>query len=346
MNLLSLWAVSVVLSGVALLIMIGLILGRFASQRRQDDLSQQRKTLLPLLLGDAGDEVIQDASVKRSPILRDLSIELIQLVRGEERQQLIATATRLGVAESIRKVLAKGTTRARVVAAETLADFPDEFTTDALHRALEDRNDGVRLAAALALASSDRAPPAQTLVQLLDLGMREQSMLIVALFQEIARSSPAEIRSLIDDQISPPKVKAAAIEALSASGDYSLVPSIVQLALKADPYGEELPRYLRSLGAFQHPAGAPAIVQWLSAPTWWVRTAAAEAAGRIGLQETQSTLVNLLDDPDWWVRFRAGEALVRLGAEAQQLLAKVAATGSQRASSAARLTLAEQAVPA
>ena len=146
-------------------------------------------------------------------------------------------------------------------------------------------------------------------------------MLIVALFQEISRTRPGEIRALIDDADCPPAVKAAAIEALAASGDYSLVPSIVELALAADPAGEELPRYLRALGAFQHPAAAPAIVRWLDAPTWWVRSAAAEAAGRVGLLGTADTLAGLLDDPDWWVRFRAGEALVRLGEPGRRLLA-------------------------
>ena len=124
----------------------------------------------------------------------------------------------------------------------------------------------------------------------------------------------------------------------------SLVLFIVELGLAADPHGEELPRYLRALGAFQHPACAPAIVHWLSAPTWWVRSAAAEAAGRVGLRGTADTLGSLLDDPDWWVRFRAGEALVRLGEPGRLLLAEFSKSGTERARSAAQLTLAEQAV--
>lgn len=344
MSLSALWAVSVGLAGVALLIMCGLIVARLLTHRRDSALAAHRRVLIPLLLGDASDEAVRASVPKRSLILNDLALELIQLVRGEERDRFVATATRLGVTDDLRRTLARSSVRARMVAAETLAYFPDLLTTDALEVALEDRNADVRLAAALSLATSDRAPDARRLIDLLGLGTSEQSMLIVALFQEISRTRPGEIRGLIDDVDCPPAVKAAAIEALAASGDYALVPSIVVLALAADPAGEELPRYLRALGAFQHPAAAPAIVRWLDAPTWWVRSAAAEAAGRVGLLSTAETLGGLLDDPDWWVRFRAGEALVRLGEPGRRLLARCSRDGSDRMRSAAQLTLAEQAV--
>ncbi len=345
MSLFALWAVSVGLAGAALLIMCGLIVSRLLAHRRDSALAAHRRVLIPLLLGEAGDDVVRAAVPKRSLILNDLAIELIQLVRGEERDRFVATATRLGVTDELRRVLARSSVRSRIVAAEPLAHFPDPLTTDALEAALEDRNSEVRLAAALSLAGSDRAPEARRLIELLRLGTSEQSMLIVALFQEISRTRPGEIRELIDDVDCMPAVKAAAIEALAASGDYALVPAIVALALVSDPMGAELPRYLRALGAFQHPAAAPAIVRWLDAPTSWVRSAAAEAAGRVGLLETAETLSGLLDDPDWWVRFRAGEALVRLGEPGRRLLACCSRDGSDRVRSAAQLTLAEQAVP-
>ncbi len=344
MTLGSLWTISLALAGAALLIMSGLIVARLFTDRRAGVLASRRRALIPLLLGNSSDEAVRASVPKGSRILTDLAVELIQLVRGEERDRFVATAARLGVTGDLHRTLARSSVRARVVAAETLAHFPDSLTTDALEAALEDKNSDVRLAAALSLATSDRAPDARRLIDLLGLGRGEQSMLIVGLFQEIGRTRPAEIRGLIDDRDAPPVVKAAAIEALSASGDYSLVPSIVELALAADPAGEELPRYLRALGAFQHPAAAPAILHWLGAPTSWVRSAAAEAAGRVRLVAAADTLATMLDDPDWWVRFRAGEALVRLGEPGRQLLVYCSRGGTDRARSAAQLTLAEQAV--
>jgi len=103
-----------------------------------------------------------------------------------------------------------------------------------------------------------------------------------------------------------------------------------------------LPRYLRALGAFGHPAAARAVEHGLSSEAWWARAAAAQAAGRIGLTGAAGRLVELLDDPQWWVRFRSAEALVAIGEEGQRLLRETARGGSGLAATAARLTLAEQ----
>ena len=200
----------------------------------------------------------------------------------------------------------------------------------------------MRLTAALGLAGMQRAPDARWLVDHLSLGTREMSRLVTGLFEQIARERPDEIRALVEDEGSPPVIKASAIEALVASGDYSLVPAVTRLAIEADQDSEELPRYLRALGAFGHPAAAPAIKKALASGTWWVRAAAAEAGGRIGLFEVAYDLGHLLGDEDWWVRFRAGEALVRLGEPGRRLLFEFSRCGSEKARQAASLTIAER----
>ena len=326
--------------------MAGLIVARLVAERRQRASRAQRSKLLPLLLGNACDATLLELGREGPDVLRQLTTELIELVRGEERAQLVATATRLGITDALRRQLEVGPPRARVIAAEVLGHFPDDHCTAALEEALEDRDRSVRLAAALALASSDRAPPAQLLIERLRLGTDEHSMLIVTLLGEIARERPGEIRALIEQDGVPAPVRAAAIEALGSTGDYLLVGVITALALAAEDNTPELPRYLRALGAFQHPAALPAITRGLASSTWWVRAAAAEAAGRVGLFETAECLRCMLDDGDWWVRFRAGEALVRLGAPGQRLLAETSHCGSDRAREAAKLSLAEQAIAA
>jgi HEAT repeat protein len=235
-----------------------------------------------------------------------------------------------------------GSPRTRLAAAEALADFGDDQSIERLRDALDDRNADVRLSAALALAASGEAPPVRTLIEKLGIGSTEHSLLIVGLFRDIAGDRPGEIRELVEDPDAHPAVKVAAIDALSNSGDYSLVPLISDLAMKADPCGEELPRYLRALGDFGHPAAAKAVEHGLESQAWWARAAAAQAAGRIGLAGAAERLVALLDDPQWWVRFRAAEALVAVGEEGRRLLRETARGDSQLAATAARLTLAEQ----
>lgn len=329
-----------------MLIMAGLIIARSVTEHQRSASQAQRGKLLQLLLDGGSDADVLDLRCKGPDVLSQLTTELIALVRGEERAELVATATRLGVPATYRRHLKSGPARARMVAAEMLSYFPDDHCTVALEGALDDRDSGVRLTAALALANSDRAPPAQLLVERLGLGTDENSMMIVTLMSEIARERPDEVRSLVEQDGIPVAVRAAAIEALTSSGDYSLVGLITKLAVAADQDAPELPRYLRVLGAFQHPAALPAITRGLAAPAWRVRAAAAESAGRIGLYQSTQQLERLLDDDEWWVRFRAGEALVRLGETGQQLLASTSRCGTPRARHAARLTLAEHAIAA
>jgi hypothetical protein len=91
----------------------------------------------------------------------------------------------------------------RVGAAEALAEFRYQETVDALVAALRDRNEDVRLAAAMSLASMRQAPPASKLVEALGIGRSETSLLTVALFEEIAAVRPEEVRALIEDENSP-----------------------------------------------------------------------------------------------------------------------------------------------
>lgn len=343
-GLFDLWAISLALSGLALAIMCGLIIARLVSGRRDRQSHLQRQKLLPLLLNEAADEELQLPGMEKA--LTKITIELIELVRGDDKERLVATATRLGVPKSLREQLRKGTTRARIMAAEMLSHFSDDYCTEALERALEDRDPEVRLTAALSLVGSDRAPPLPVLIQKLELGTSEQSMLIVTLLNDLHRQRPDEVHALIEDAAISASLKAAAIEALASSGDYSLVPAITRLALQTSDEAPELPRYLRALGTLQHPAALPAIQKGLGSLTWWVRAAAAEAAGRIGLFETSYKLLDLLDDEDWWVSFRAAEALVRLGEPGLRLLQERSRCGSPRARRAAQMTLAEQAIAA
>lgn len=336
-----LWLTSLLLSAVALAIMLGLILARFSSVRRERDRQAERQRHIALMLSAAPSRERLDVVDPATDLLTDITIEFVQLVRGEDRENFLASAARLGVPERLRERLAGGAVRARLYAAEALAHFDDERSLAAVRDALDDPSPDVRLTAALSLAGVGAAPPAKELVSRLAIGTREHSLLTVSLLREIGRQKPEEVKALVLDPEIAPAAKAAAIEALSASGDYSLVPIIAELAQAADPESEELPRYLRALGDFAHPAGAPAVLRGLGLPSPRVRALAAEAAGRIGVREAIGQLGFLLDDPDWTVRLNAGEALLRIGEEGRELLVAVAEGGSEVARRTAGLLLAE-----
>lgn len=341
-GLAALWFVSLGIAAVALAIMFSLLGARLVLGWTGRAREQEKKRLVPLLLGARSKGRLGKRS--RGDLLATLLVELIQMVRGSDRDRFVETATRLGVPNRLRNQLNSGSPRIRLAAAEALAEFPDEATVKRLLAALRDKSSDVRLAAALSLASVDRAPPARELVDLLGIGTTENSLLTVGLFRDIAAHRPAEIKGLILDDAVPADAKASAIEALSSSADYALVPLIASLAVTSDSEDPALPRYLRALGAFAHPAGERAVKRGLGSPSWEVRAAAAEAAGRIGLSTLGAQLRELLADPIWWVRFRAGEALARMGEDGAALLRQAAKYSPEPGRSAALLTMAERGI--
>jgi len=342
-GLTGLWLLSLALAGGALLIMLGLIVGRWWGRRRSRATEAERRRLIPMLLGSGDAPRMQAASVS-SDLMADLAVELIQMVRGEDRRKLVATATEAGVPRRLLARLRRPASQTRIVAAEALAEFPSPEHVEALEVALRDRNQDVRLAAAMSLAATGNAPPARRLIEQLHIGRGQSSLLVVALLEDIALERPQEIRSLIEDPAIPEAVKAAAIEALSSSGDYSLVPIITDLAIRATPTSEALPRFLRSLGQFGHPAAGAAVERGLRNGSADVRAAACEAAGKIGLVTAAEKLAQLLGDESWWVRFRAGEALTRIGPRGHRLLSEAASSGDRSVAQAAELIMAERGI--
>ncbi|TFI59258.1 HEAT repeat domain-containing protein [Sphingomonas parva] len=339
MSGLFLWTLSVATAAVALAIMIGLVIARTAVTWSRSGREAERRRLVPVLLAGAAGT---DRRARDRPLLTDITVELIRLVRGSERDRLIDAASRLGVAARLQRRLDSGSPRVRIAAVEALSEFPDEESTDRLLTALSDRSADVRLSAALALAARDRAPSAVTLVDLLGIGTTEHSLLVRALFSDIARTRPDEIKALILSGGVPVGAKAAAVDALSASGDYSLVPMVARLVCETPTGDSIVARYLHALGEFGHPAAAEAVKRGLSSWDADVRAAACEAAGRIGLAELADELEGCLADLSFDVRLRAGEALVRLGEEGVARLRATSRAGGEAARHAAASILAER----
>ena len=344
MSLLALiWWSSLVLAGAAIATTVALVLIRLVSTHRQLRWTQRRRELVRRLLG--GNATVKD-DLKRLPpaLVADTFVELIRLVRGEERNKFVVQAGEFGVPRQLARQVRRGSARTRLLAAHALAQFGDEDSVTALRGAVGDGNAKVRLAAAMSLAEGGNADDLQELVRDLRLGSEEGSALAVTIFQSAALTGVDDIKSLILAPDTNAGVRMAAIEALVATGDYSVVPVISDLALNASDDTAELPRYLRALGLIGHPAARRAVMAGLSSQAFAVRAAAAEAAGRIALGEAAGRLTELLDDGEWWVRFRAAEALLKLGADGVERLRTAAREGSPRASDAARSMLAENKV--
>jgi hypothetical protein len=336
------WLGSLILAGTTLIVMAALVVARLFSQRWARRRAQRRRELVRSLLTGDG---IGAEQLRKVPadLLAGTYLDLIRLVRCEERDAFVAEAERLGVAERLGRQLRRGSARERLEAARSLGQFRASESIGPLHRALADRNDEVRLAAALSLAEHDDQAALRDLVEELGLGTSEDSLLIISLFRTLAERRPEDVKALVRAPDLNAQVRLAAIEALAGTGDYGLVPLIAELALAAPDGSEELPRYLRALGSLGHPAGRTAVLDGMGRSAPYARAAAAAAAGRIGLVDAADRLVALLGDPEWWVRYQAGEALVRLGPDGLRALRIAAREGSEQVRDAAATILAEHA---
>lgn len=335
------WDLSLLLAGAALAVMCLLVLLRAMTTWRRDRLLAARRRLAPLLLDTSaapgeGLEGIADS------VVTQLTLDLIQLVRGAERIQFIGKAAELGVPDRLRRQLRSLSRRRRMIAVQGLALFDDTLSREALLDTLGDRDDEIRLAAALALGRGDSRPGLDELVARLGLRDDRSSLLTISLFRHYANEAPDEVQALVLDNDLPLSVRLAAIEALAVSGDYRLVPAIVELGLRAPDDSEELPRYLHALGRIGHPAAREAVLAGLASSSMPARVAAAGAAGRIALLESADQLADLLDAPEWWVRFRSAEALLQLGDAGVARLREAATSGGELAREAAATMLAER----
>lgn len=335
----SLWELSLLLCALAVLAVAGLLLARGVGGQRARRRETIRRTLLPAML--RGETVDMGGTRLAREVAAGLMVELAELVRGSDRDSLIAGARAAGAADEFLRRLRARAPQDRLLAAEALAQFPEH--TDAVAKvALGDLNADVRLGAALALAQEGRAPPVGELVRRLGIGTTEHSLLAVSLMRDLARTDPHAVEALLYDLELPDAVKLAATDALAESGavDHALL--VAWMAEAADEESELRPRIFRALGRIGHPAGHGAILAGLESPDWRVRASAAEAAGRSALKAAVPQLAMLLNDGEWWVRLRAGEALARLGSKGRLALHNAALGDAPVARGAAKATLAER----
>lgn len=338
-TLASLWELSLLLCAVALLAVAALLLARAISGSSAARYEAMRRVLLPAMLRGA-DAPVRNPRLARK-VAATLTLELAELVRGTDRDNLISAARRAGAPQELLRRLRSRAAQNRLVAAEALAMFP-EHAADVTAVALHDRNADVRLGAVLSLAQEGRAPPVGSIIKALGIGSTEHSLLVVSLMRDLVKTDPQAVEAMLYDLDLPDAAKLAATDALAESGAVDHAPLVAWMAEASSEERELQPRIFRALGRLGHPVGHDAILRGLHSEAWQVRASAAEAAGRSRMAKAAERLAELLADEQWWVRFRAGEALSRLGADGRDRLERVARSSPHVAGAAAAATLRER----
>ncbi|WP_301750338.1 HEAT repeat domain-containing protein [uncultured Erythrobacter sp.] len=339
-TLLAIWQLSLALCLAAFLALTLILIARFVAERRDTRTETERRRIARMLMTPHLDGPVLPTRKLEKDAAARLALEMAELVRGPDREALLANAEALRIPHTLLRSSVSRSAQIRLLAAEALAMF--SIGQYRVRQMLRDRNPDVRLGAALALAQNQAAPPAAEIVRRLELGTSERSLLIASLMRDLVDADPASVEDLLSDDTLPDAARLAAVDALAASGRVEHAPLVARMAEEAGSDNELLPRIYHALGRIGHPSGHAAILRGLSHPVWAVRAAAAQAAGANRLAKAAEPLGALLGDDQWWVRLRAGEALWRLGSNGMAVLKKTAAGPHGLASEAAALTIEER----
>jgi HEAT repeat protein len=273
-------------------------------------------------------------------VAADLLGELAEMLKGHERDRLFALATSAGLGTWLRARLMRGNQDERRFAANTLRFFKESETVTALTQALDDRNNDVRLTAALALVDIDAAPSLAVLIDKLDAANREQSRQLYRLLEKLAINGSNEVVAIAEGTLGHPSLQTLAIDALGFARRFDAVEALVRLA--RHEMTTVRAAAVRAIATLEHPSILPIIDSGLGDPAWEVRAEAADAAARMGLFNLVPRIIMLLDDDSWWVRFRAAEALGKLGEAGIDALRAIVQSDRSRAAQAAAAVLAGQ----
>lgn len=328
--LLGLWWSSLLLAGIALGWMAGLIVARRLRDsrdvRRRVDKQALSAAYLAIMAGTHNASERLRPFQHRSRLLAETLLEVLGLVRGAERDRLIASLVRAGVDERLRSRLTRGSRIGRLAAVEALSAFPSAETRSELKRLQQISRDAeIRIATVRTRIDIGDPPRARELIAELAGRSDRDSLLYAPVLRRLAIEDPDDALAALAIPNQTVAARAVMIDAVGASGDYRVLPMLGRLA--ADPEPVLRMAALRALGALAHPTSADAVAQALLDPAWDVRAEAAEAGGKIGTPMLMPRLVALLDDPVWWVRFRAADALAKMGTGGVEAL-RIASTST------------------
>lgn len=339
-----LWTASWLLAAFALTWMALLVLARLfrdrAARRRQMIHQAVIDAYLRLMRDDMRgfDDLLPHRREGR--ILAEALLDLLDIVRGSQRQALIEGLIAFGLDKTLRARARRGPAAARLAALEALACFPGPETEKVVRQAGRSTGGPVRMAATKSLLAMDAHVDLDLLIE--DMRRRKEAWSgpMADILTLLAARQPQDcVRELKRPDL-PESLRAMIAEGLGGATDYRVVPALSEAAMGAPP--KVRAASLRALGRLMHPAVEPVVARGIADQDWQVRGAAAAAAGSAGLTALVPLLAEHLADPVWWVRFQAAEALTRLGPDGLTTLRKIAHAGPDAAARAASLTLAER----
>jgi HEAT repeat protein len=245
-------------------------------------------------------------------------------LRLAERQALARTLARSGHLARERRVLAGEEPPARrELAARRLGLLPDARSRRVLRRALVRGPEGVRLAAARALARHRDLAALRWLLEHPASLERRPLPAIVGLLRAWGPAARALLIAALERGPGDVRFECASLEVLGLARCRSARGSIA--ARLQSPHLELRVSAARALGRIGMGEAIPALAMALADPAWPVRAMAAQALGRLAASPAVDALAACVSDRSWWVRHHAAYALAAIGGEGRDALCDLAA---------------------
>ncbi|WP_232307542.1 MULTISPECIES: HEAT repeat domain-containing protein [Sphingobium] len=297
--------------GMAALLLF-LVIRRDRAERGEAQRAALIKALIREIMG-GGEDALASPAFRRARTADKLAAigRMIQLLRGEDRNRLIALVERDGLLKKALRRTHSSRRRAQVDAMRMLGSIGGTQAVEALMAVLhEDPHIDTRLEAASLLAQLDALPAPESLIADLSLHEARITPLHRTLFRLIAVSHPVELLALGHSRQLQPAVRALVIDALGWTENFAALPLLAAAAV--DPHPPVRLAALDSATRLGHPGSAGWIIRLLDDPEHPVRSRAIRACQIMKLSAAVPLLAAMRNDPSPWVRLRAQQAVQML----------------------------------
>jgi HEAT repeat protein len=203
----------------------------------------------------------------------------------------------------------------RIEAIEAFGRLEHPEVPEVLARGLEDADEDIRYVTMLTLAKRRELQTAETLLNLFGTDRANPENLLARL-----EDFPTPIESLVWPRLESPEQKRRAWAAtlLEISKEKETVRRLMKAARDED--ADVRSAAIKSLANIGDPEAKEILPEALEDTEWFVRAAAANAAGALRATGLSGRIIGLLGDRDWWVRQSAKTALIALCPEIEKEL--------------------------
>ncbi len=306
---------------------LGFLLNRAGKRSEQQGARQRATDLFRLLRGRLAGSVppralrraVQEAAADS---FWDAIEAIVTTLRLRERYALAKSLEQNRHAATERRLLLQEDDDARrEIAARRLGLLPSKRSRRVLRRALVRGPEGVRFAAARALATHRDRAALRWILEHPESLARRPIPALSGLLRGFGPASRAMLLSAGERGMDHPHMECALIDALGVSRCRSAHRSI-ERRLRS-PHTEVRIAACRALGRLGLTEAGPALTLALADEAWPVRALAAQALGRLHEAGAVGALVHRVSDRSWWVRHHAAHALAAVGSEGRDALCEL-----------------------